>query len=204
MAVTPKTYPNSSVFINKLGIIDSKELAKVEADLTLLRAEQYRSNPHSGQFDLNHLHKIHFQLFGDLYDWAGELRNYDIRKDICEFTPFEKIQFFADKLYSQLKEESFLAGLNRSNFIYRLAYYYDATNRLHPFPEGNGRTQRLFIEHLAFISHYEIDWSKAQQWQINEVAIQSFKGNFEPTVFMFEDIVTPIKKAPGNSWNLKI
>ena len=157
MAVTPKTYTNSSVFINKLGIKDSKELTKVEADLTLLRAEQYRSNPpHSGQFDLNHLHKIHLQLFGDLYDWAGELRNYDIRKDICEFTPSEKIKYYADKLYSQLKEESFLAGLNQFNFNRRLAYYYDATNRLHPFPEGNGRTQRLFIEHLAVISGFLI------------------------------------------------
>ena len=172
--------------------------------MTLLRAEQYRSNPHSSQFDLNHLHNIHFQLFSDLYDWAGELRNYDIRKDICEFTPSEKIIYYADKLYSQLKEESFLAGLNQSNFIRRLAYYYDTTNRLHPFPEGNGRTQRLFIEHLAVISGYEIDWSKVQQWQINEVAIQSFKGDFEPTVFMFEDVVKPIKKEPGNSWNLKI
>lgn len=139
-----------------------------------------------------------------MYDWAGELRNYDIRKDICEFTPSEKIIYYADKLYSQLKEESFLAGLNQSNFIRRLAYYYDTTNRLHPFPEGNGRTQRLFIEHLAVISGYEIDWSKVQQWQINEVAIQSFKGDFEPTVFMFEDVVKPIKKEPGNSWNLKI
>ena len=139
-----------------------------------------------------------------MYDWAGELRNYDIRKDICEFTPSEKIIYYADKLYSQLKEESFLAGLNQSNFIRRLAYYYDTTNRLHPFPEGNGLTQSLIIEHLAVISGYEIDWSKVQQWQINEVAIQSFKGDFEPTVFMFEDVVKPIKKEPGNSWNLKI
>ncbi|WXG54292.1 MAG: Fic family protein [Candidatus Sedimenticola sp. (ex Thyasira tokunagai)] len=36
--------------------------------------------------------------------------------------------------------------------IARLAYYYDLTNQLHPFPEGNGRTQRLFIEHLAAIA----------------------------------------------------
>ncbi len=107
MAVTPETYPNSSVFINKLGIKDPKALAKAEADLTLLRAEQYRSNPRNGQFDINHLCKIHFQLFSDLYDWAGELRSYDIRKDICEFTPSDKIIYYANKLYFQLKEEAF-------------------------------------------------------------------------------------------------
>ncbi len=196
MAVTPKTYPNSSVFVNKLGIKDSKELANLEADLTLLRAEEYRSSPQNSPFDLSLLQQIHHQLFGDLYNWAGQLRNYDIQKDICIFTPHKEIEYYADKLYSQLKEESFLDGLNQPDFIQRLAYYYDATNRLHPFPEGNGRTQRLFIEHLAVISDYEIDWSLVQQWRINEIAVQSFKGNIEPTVFMFEDIVAPIEKSP--------
>lgn len=68
MAVTPKLYPNSSVFVNKLEIKSFKELARVEADLTFLRAEHYRSNPHPGQFDLNHLQEIHRQLFNDLFD----------------------------------------------------------------------------------------------------------------------------------------
>ncbi|MCP3850560.1 MAG: hypothetical protein GY694_10030 [Gammaproteobacteria bacterium] len=189
MAATPNTYPNSSVFVNKLGIKNSKELAEAEADFTFLRAEEYRSLPYKGLFDLSHLQQIHSQLFSDLYEWAGQIRQYDIRKDICEFTPYQQIQHHAEKLYLQLKDETFLTRLTQNQFIQRIAYYYDTTNRLHPFPEGNGRTQRLFIEHLALTAGYEVDWSRTQPWQMNEIAIQSFKGNFEPTIFMFEDIV---------------
>lgn len=195
MAVTPDTYPNSSVFINKLGVINSKDLAEAEADFTFLRAEEYRSTPYKGQFDLSHLQQVHFQLFSDLYEWAGQIRGYDIRKGICEFTPHQQIQYHADKLYLQLKDEAFLTELKQNQFIQRITYYYDTTNRLHPFPEGNGRTQRLFIEHLALTAGYEIDWSLIQPWQINEIAVQSFKNNFEPTIFMFEDIVKPIKNT---------
>jgi len=50
-------------------------------------------------------------------------------------------------------------------------------------------------EHLALTAGYEIDWSLTQPWQINEIAVQSFKNNFEPTIFMFEDIVKPIKNT---------
>ena len=67
------------------------------------------------------------------------------------------------------------------------------------FINSQCRTQRLFIEHLAVATGYEINWSKVQQWQINDVAIQSFKGNFEPTIFMFEKIVQPLKKDNESS-----
>lgn len=80
MAVTPDTYPNSSIFINKLGVINSKDLAEAEADFTFLRAEEYRSTPYKGQFDLSHLQQVHFQLFSDLYEWAGQIEDIIFEK----------------------------------------------------------------------------------------------------------------------------
>ena len=198
MPTTPKQYPNTNVFINKLKLTETKRLASAEADFSLLRTEQYRSNPPPASFDLEHLRGIHRQLFSDLYEWAGELRGYNIRKGICEFTPHEDIQRYADKIYRELEGEDYLTGLRMPEMTQRLAYYYDMTNRLHPFPEGNGRTQRLFIEHLAAAAGFNVDWSSTHAWQIVEVAVQSFEDNFEPAVMMFEEITTSM--PPASNW----
>jgi cell filamentation protein len=190
MAVTPDTYPSSSVFVNKLDLQNPKALSKAEAEITMLRTEEYRSHPIDGNFDLEHLQNIHRFLFRDIYSWAGEPRAYNMCKDICKFTPHDKIEHYANQLYTELRNEHYLKDLSLSEVIERLAYYYDMSNRLHPFPEGNGRTQRLFIEHLAANVGYLVNWSLAHAWQINEVAIQSFSYNKEPTFYMFEDITS--------------
>ena len=83
MAVEPDTYPHSSVFVNKLGITDSKKLHQAEADFSLLRAEEYRNSPVRATFDLNHLWAIHRHLFRDLYSWAGEIRSKRLKIDVC-------------------------------------------------------------------------------------------------------------------------
>lgn len=188
MGVEPSTYPDSNVFINKLGIRDPRKLDKAESDYSAVRTEEYRTTPYPGQFDLKHLKAIHRLLFGDIYEWAGEERGYDIRKGICEFTPHQEIKQHANKLFAELNNENFLKGLIVERFVERIAHYYDLINRIHPFPEGNGRTQRLFIEHLAANAGYEVDWSIVRSWQINEVAVKSFEGNKDPTIFLFEDI----------------
>ena len=200
MPVEPDTYHNSHVFVNKLGITDSQWLHRAEADFSLIRAEQYRNHPLPATFDLEHLKAIHRHLFSDLYEWAGEIRGYDISKGFCRFAEHEEIENHANRLYSDLATEDYLVGLRLKDILPRLAYYYDITNRIHPFPEGNGRTQRLFIEHLAANAGFEVDWSKAQAWQIVEVATQSFAGRLEPTVFMFEEITRVMDR--GENWAL--
>ena len=189
MPIEPETYPDSNVFINKLDIRDPGILNEAEASLTWARTEAYRITPIPGSFDLEHLRQIHHTLFQYLYTWAGELRSYDTRKGICEFTPAKKITHYSNKVFGALAEENYLQELGRKVFIHHLAYYYDMTNRLHPFPEGNGRTQRLFFEHLAKLSGYSIDWTIVHQWEIEATAERSFLGDKEPLFRMFERIV---------------
>jgi len=88
MGVIPKYYPGTHVFINKLGIKSAADLSKAEADITFLRFQHCLSTPPGLlSFDLSHLQLIHHCLFQDIYDWAGKLRGYHMRKDICVFTP---------------------------------------------------------------------------------------------------------------------
>lgn len=59
-----------------------------------------------------------------------------------------------------LKKERYLQGLEMPALIHRLAYYLGELNAVHPFREGNGRVQRLFIEYLAENNGYYLDFSK--------------------------------------------
>ncbi|MDT8452733.1 MAG: Fic family protein [Gammaproteobacteria bacterium] len=192
MPIEPDNYPGTQVYINKLGITVAKTLAEAEATLTWARTEQYRDTPSPTGFDLSHLQHIHHHLFQDVYAWAGQLRSYDVKKQDCIFTPAADIERYAHQIYTQLADEGYLQGLARSAFLERLAYYYDMTNRLHPFPEGNGRTQRLFIEDLAALNDMLIDWAEVNSWEIIETAIQAFYGNREPIYRMLDRIISPL------------
>lgn len=132
--------------------------------------------PLEGSFDLKHLQAIHHCLFGDLYDWAGELRTIDISKGGHLFAHHGHLVSAAEGIFSQLAREDHLAGLDRARFSERAAHYLGELNALHPFREGNGRAQREFVSHLAHAAGYYIAWENVQQAAMLEASIESFKG----------------------------
>ncbi len=70
--------PGSPVLKNKAGITDQALLDQFEADFTTIRIIEIAQNPVEGAFDLDHLCKIHFHVFQDVYEWAGDIRTVDI------------------------------------------------------------------------------------------------------------------------------
>lgn len=76
----------------------------------------------------------------------------------------------------------------------RLAYYLREINVLHPFREGNGRTQRLFIEYLASVAGYKVDFSKVTAREMLIASAESFACNYDLINEMFNRITTPISK----------
>jgi cell filamentation protein len=113
--------------------------------------------------DAAELLAIHKQLFGNVYDWAGQIRTVDIRKnaDGAEyFLIVAKIPTALDFVFNELANENQLRGLDKKQFIARLAYFYDQLNYIHPFREGNGRAQRVFWSRVAHDAGYSIDWNK--------------------------------------------
>lgn len=84
--------PATGVLRNKLGIVDAEVLDRAEATFAALRSYEMASEPVQGCFDLAHLQTIHKRLFGDVYDWAGEIRAVDISKGDTRFA-----SFFADR-----------------------------------------------------------------------------------------------------------
>jgi len=174
-------YPHSNVLKNKYGIHDEEELKDIERQITSVRAAQILKDPIKGNFDSIHLKEIHKQLFQDLYNWAGEYRKVNISKG-NPFCLFEYIPEQLNNLFNELKNEGYLSLLNKENIAKRLAYYLGELNAIHPFREGNGRTQRIFITELALKNGYILDLSKVSKHDMLYASIQSFDLNYGPMI----------------------
>ena len=73
-----------------------------------------------------------------------------------------------------LEKENYLQSCDTEEMADRLAYYLSEINALHPFREGNGRTQRLFIEILAERAGYEVDFSEVSAEEMVEASAKAF------------------------------
>lgn len=183
-------YPGGEVLINKLGITEQAALEAAEIELTQLRIEQYE--PDFDDFSLPALRAIHFHLFQDVYDWAGELRSVDITKGSTRFANVRRIEPEADKLFGQLALENYLAGLPRERFVARLAHYYSELNVIHPFRDGNGRAQRLLFEILSINAGFELRWEPIGSAEWLHANIAAFHFQLGPLTGLLERALTPI------------
>jgi len=185
-------YPNSKVLINKLNIRDAEALSTAEREITSLKLAMAKARPIKGKFDFSHLLRIHRFIFCDIYTWAGETRHVNIAKG-NQFCLAQHLDRYADNLFGKLHEENYL--INADNVPARLAYYLSEINVLHPFREGNGRTQRLFIEYLAGVAGYKIDFTDVSAQEMIIASAESFACDYEKINAMFERITTPISSA---------
>ncbi|MFT3741800.1 MAG: Fic family protein [Gammaproteobacteria bacterium] len=145
----PYLWSEVDVLKNKFGIKNQKELNAIESNYTSIRALELREKPIKGFYDLHHLREIHQYLFQDVYFFAGEIRAVDVSKASTKFAAVQDIRRLSNWLFNQLQNEKCLKKLDADKFSERAALYLNAINAIHPFREGNGRTQRLFIEDLS-------------------------------------------------------
>lgn len=184
-------YPNSSVLKNKLNITDDRLFSEAERKITSVRIYDLRKNPVQGAFDLLHLRKIHYSIFSDIYTWAGQLRNVDIAKGnmFCKsvFIPEQ-----AAEIFCRLRQEHYLIGCSSDSIPERLAFYLSEINAIHPFREGNGRSQRAFIESLAKVAGYKIDFSHVSAEEMIGASAEAFQCKYSKMNAIFQRITTAI------------
>jgi len=128
----PYVDPATGVLRNSLGISDTDELAKAEADLTAVAIATLTEKPVRGNFDLAHLQAIHKRLFGAIYPWAGELRRTEMSKDSTRFASVDSLNQAANQLFDNLHNEGLLNGLASEDYVRRLAHYYCLQHQLRP------------------------------------------------------------------------
>lgn len=141
------------VITNKLGITDSPTLAREEERIskksaTRLFEQNLLNNMSSGTWTT--LQDIHKVLFQDIYDFAGELRTVNISKGNFRFVPVMYLSE-AVKTIESMPQNSFDEIVEK----------YVEMNVAHPFREGNGRSMRLWLEHMLCVELQKtIDWSQ--------------------------------------------
>ncbi|WP_019220073.1 Fic/DOC family protein [Bartonella florencae] len=175
----PYTDPETGVLYNRFGIKDQNTWERVEATFAYLRSFELMLTPLRGRFDLAHMKEIHKKLFGDVYEWAGEIRSLDMSKGNSIFAYYTQIENYAPKITQQLVKEHYLRDLGANEFSLRAGYYMGELNVLHPFREGNGRTLREFMGQLAREAGYFIDWSSLEQQEMIEASVAAYHGNYE-------------------------
>ena len=181
--------PGTAVLKNKAGITDQDQLDEYEGDFTAIRLIELTQNPVEGSFDLVHLCKIHQYLFQDVYEWAGEIRSVDITRGESRFCNVRHIQSYSNTVFRALATEKYLVNLEPKVFAERLAHYLSEINAIHPFREGNGRVQRLFISQLAEHAGYSLDYSALDQAGLYLVMQKSFLGNIQPLADLIFKII---------------
>lgn len=170
-------YPGTDVLRNKAEITNAEDLDAYEGELSTLRSIEILENPIAGQFDLAHLQRIHLALFQDVYDWAGKIRTVDISRGNSRFANVRFIESAANDIFNKLARENWLRGLDADALSKRLAHYLSEINALHPFREGNGRVQRIFISQLSQSAGYQLDYSDLEQEQIYRAMELAFNGD---------------------------
>lgn len=169
------------VLHNKLGIIDSEELERAEAEICHVRMVELGINPVRGTFDLAHLQRIHKRLFGDIFDFAGRIRTVNISKGHTTFCLAVHIDAAQRRLFVELKNERFLRGLDKPELVRRLAY--------HPFRDGNGRAIRVFLQQLAANAGYDLAYREADKDSLLSADTEAFGGNCGPLEEIYASIL---------------
>ena len=146
--ISANCYPGTTILINKFDIQDEEKLNEIESVLSSARYAEWESAPQSSAFDF----------------------------EGTQFPPAENIKHQAELIFKRLKELNYFKGLSRNEFVEEIVDFYCITNALHPFREGNGRTQRAFLTQLIRNAGYDISFADMDTELLMIATIQSAQG----------------------------
>ena len=191
-------YENSNTLRNTLGITDGDALRTAEREIAAVRILEAELNPLRGKLDFKHICDIHRYIFGDIYAWAGKLRTVNISKG-NPFCNANVLDLYGTELFGKLKAERYLLDTPKERITERLAYYLSEINVMHPFREGNGRTQRMFIEYLALVAGYRVDFANVTAKEMIEASVRAFNRDVTLMRGIFEHVTAPISREEQKS-----
>jgi cell filamentation protein len=161
------TDPQTGILRNLAGITDPNDLLFFESAAVLKRAKELELQP-IAVCDAGSLFDIHRYLFQDVYHWAGQKRTVEISKHGKPFFPtsyFDNGFAHIDTLILKYRQ---IDPADKPELADVLAALLDSINYLHPFREGNGRTQREFIRILALEKGYILNLNPPDNLEVYE------------------------------------
>ena len=188
--ISADCYEGTTCLINKFGIKDEKKLSQMETLITTAKCQELEISPIVGDFGFDHYKAIHKYIFEDLYDWAGKVRTASISKKGTVFILPESIEPLADRIFTGLQKNNCYIGYDNDRYIDSIVDFYCRTNMLHPFREGNGRTQRVFLTQLIRHSGHDINFSTIDTDELMIATIQSANGIIDYLRNLFKESIT--------------
>lgn len=173
----PYCYPGTTVLKNLLDIQDQDTLEAFEVEISTLRAEEPLPD---GDFDAAHYCGVHHHLFQDVYDWAGRYRTVRTSKGGNAFCYPEHISTQMDALFRGLRGGDVFVDLSSSAFLQKIACFLGELNAIHPFREGNGRSQMAFIGLIGATFAHPFALERLNRDTFLSAMIASYFGNREP------------------------
>jgi len=183
----PLCYPGTTVLRNKLELTNPAELDEYELAVFLTRADEPFP---AGRLDYSHYRALHRHLFQDVYDWAGEARTIRIGKTGNWFCYPEYIDREMARIFSELAELGYLRGYPPVAFSTAAAHLLAEINAVHPFREGNGRTQLAFLSLLVENAGLPFNDDLLDRQRVIGAMIESFSGDERPLAHLILEIVS--------------
>lgn len=138
--------------------------------------------------------EIHQYLFQDVYEWAGKIRTVNISKDGKPFFEGERFQTGFQYINSLIVEYSKISSNKDSEIAEKLAEILDNINFMHPFREGNGRTQREFIRTLALQKGFKLNLNPPDNKSIYN---RYMKGTIQSDINLLKELILEELKPPN-------
>lgn len=189
---------------NKLGITDPGLFRIAEADFAGVAQAAVISGrtPIPAAHGIPRLLAIHDALFRDVYEHAGQLRGYNFSKPEFEggaertsFADFRLLRPHLQTLFNGLRQESGFKGHGVIEFGARAAAFFDRLNRVHPFQEGNGRTQMTYVTMLANDAGHSLPFTAITRGRMYAVAHAAAHDDKEPLRELIAEQMDPARRA---------
>lgn len=173
----PYCYPGTKLLKNLADIRRQSDLNTFELALT---TQRFAEGLPRGRLSVTHYYAVHWHLFQDVYAWAGKPRSVRIAKGASSFCYPENIATEMRKLFTWLKQNDFLRTVEPPTFAKGAAHFLSELNAIHPFRDGNGRTQLAFMAFMALLAAeagQEFNVQKIKGGPFLVVMIASFNGD---------------------------
>jgi cell filamentation protein len=183
----PLCYPRTNVLINFMGLTDQRQLDQFELSMYLSRAEEPLP---AGDLGYEHYKAIHHHLFQDVYAWAGQPRTIRIAKGGNWFCYPEHLDRMMKATFDPAAISAILASPGPDEFAPLAAHLLSEINAGHPFREGNGRTQLVYLNLLSASARLGFNPDLLEPDRVMASMIESFAGNLVPLTELISQLTT--------------
>lgn len=148
----------------------------------------------------NLLCDVHLALFAGTHAWAGRIRTVEVNATGEAPGLYPRPVGLNEQVracFDALERRSHLAGLDAFDFAEGLHEFWAELTRLHPFRDGNTRSQTILVDHIAQRAGWQIDWASVDPGAMQRVRLSAAMGHPHKIAWYLEDKLRPIVRWPA-------